>query len=84
MGDDLNRTTQIITTAFLTNNRIIDLTGRKVGFFGQVGGGVALIMAQVQIGLSTIISDKNLTVLKRAHGSRINVDIGVQLLHGNF
>ena len=84
MGDDLNRTTQIIATAFLTNNRIVDLAGRKVGFFGQVGGGVALIMAQVQIGLSTIISDKNLTVLKRAHGSRINVDIGVQLLHGNF
>ncbi len=36
-------------------------------------------MPQVQVGFSTVIGDKYLAVLQRAHGTRIHVDVGVEL-----
>ena len=41
-------------------------------------------MSKVQISFSTVISDKNFTVLDWVHGSWIDVDVRVEFLHGNF
>ena len=41
-------------------------------------------MSKIEICLSTIIGNEYLTVLDRVHGSRINVDIWVKLLHSDF
>jgi len=38
-----------------------------------------LVVAQVQIGFCAIVSHKHLTMLKRRHRARIDVEIGVQL-----
>ena len=41
-------------------------------------------MAQVKIGLRTVIGDKDFAVLNRIHGAGVNVDVGVEFLHGHF
>ena len=40
-------------------------------------------MAQIQIRLGPILGDEYLAVLDRIHGSGVDVDVGVELLHGN-
>ena len=39
----------------------------------------ALVVAQVEIGLGAVVGDEHLAVLERAHGARIDVDVGVEL-----
>jgi hypothetical protein len=38
-------------------------------------------MAQVEVGFRAVVGDVHLAVLVRAHRSRIDVDVGVELLH---
>ena len=40
-----------------------------------------LAVAQVQVGLSPIVSHEDLSMLVGGHGSRIHVDIRIQLQH---
>ena len=47
-----------------------------------LGGGTAgeaLVMAEIEIGLRAVIGDEDFAVLIRRHGSRIDVEIGVEL-----
>jgi hypothetical protein len=39
-------------------------------------------VAQIEIGLSPVISDEDFTMLKRVHSAGVDVDIWVQLLNG--
>ena len=41
-------------------------------------------MAEVEVGLRAVLGDEYLAVLERAHGARVDVDVGVELLRGNF
>jgi hypothetical protein len=43
----------------------------------------AFVVAQVKIGFGTVFGDEHLAVLKRAHGARIDVDVGVELEMGD-
>ena len=38
-------------------------------------------MAQIQIGLGTILGDEHLAVLERAHGPWVHIQVGVELEH---
>ena len=40
-------------------------------------------MPKVQVGLRAVVGDKDLSVLDGVHGSRIHIDIGIKLLHGD-
>ena len=79
--DDLNRAPQVISAPFLGNNREIDLTGGKVALLGKHRAGIALVMPKVQIGLSAVIGNEHLAMLKRRHGTGINVNVRVKFLH---
>ena len=41
-------------------------------------------MAQVQVGLGAVVGDEDLAVLQGAHGTRVHVHVGVQLLAGHL
>ena len=41
-------------------------------------------MAKIKVGLSAIVGHEHLAVLQRAHGTRVYVHIGVQLLAGHL
>ncbi|BCI88614.1 hypothetical protein NIIDMKKI_38200 [Mycobacterium kansasii] len=38
-------------------------------------------MADVEIGLGAILGDKNLAVLERVHGARVDVEVRIEFLH---
>ena len=84
MRDDLNGTSAKITAAFFLEYAPVYLTGGDIGVFGQALIDEALVVAKVQIGLGAIVGNKNLTMLDRVHGTRINIDVRVEFLHGYF
>ena len=84
MRDDLHGFAQIIALAFLVQNIPVHLAGGQVGELVQILVNKALVMSQIQVGFRTVIGDIYLTVLERAHGTRVNIDIRVQLLCRNF
>ena len=40
-------------------------------------------MSDVEVGFSTIVGDKNFTVLEGVHRTGVDVQVGVELLHGH-
>ena len=83
MGNDLDSAAQVVTTAFFLDNILVDPAGSKIIAPGHAGTHEALIMSQVQVGFRSILRDINLTVLERAHGARVDVDIRVQFQQGH-
>ena len=41
-------------------------------------------MAQIQVRFSTVVGDEHFAVLVRAHGTGIDVDVGIEFLDGDF
>ena len=41
-------------------------------------------MAQIQVRFSTVIGDEDFPVLVRAHGTGIDIDIGIEFLDSDF
>ena len=79
--NDLDRVAQVVTTTFLGDHGGVDLAGGDVGLARQVLIEESLVVADVQVGLGTVLGDEDLTMLERVHRSRIDVEVGVQLLH---
>ena len=40
-------------------------------------------MPDVEVGLGAVLGDEHLTVLERVHGAGVDVEVGVELLHGD-
>ena len=59
----------------------VDLPGRDVGRLVEVDVEEALVVADVEVGLGAVVGDEDLAVLERVHRARIDVQIGVELLH---
>ena len=83
MGDDLNRTTQIVATALTTQNRLVNLAAGEVIILGHFGTQETFIVTKIQISLGSVLGNIDLTMLIRTHGSRINIEIGVELKNGD-
>ena len=79
--NDLHRTTQVIAPAFLGDDGLVNFTGSHIRTLGQVDIDKAFRMAQVQVCLRAVVRHEYFPVLVRAHGSRINIDVGIKLLH---
>ena len=83
VGNDLDGVAQIFTAAFLCDDGRVDLTGRRVRRAGEVHVQEALVVADIQVGFCAIFRDENLTVLEGIHRPGIDIDVGIELLHGN-
>ena len=44
----------------------------------------ALVVAQVEVCLRTVVCNEDLSVLDRVHRSGIDIEVGIKLLHGHF
>ena len=82
--DDLDGGTQVVTTALLAQYVFVHATGGEVVALAHRGADEALVVTQVEVGLGAVVGDEHLTVLERAHGARIDVDVRVQLEHGDL
>jgi len=81
---DLHGLAQILATTLFLDHGLVDLAGGEVVALAHARADVALIMAKIEVGLGTVIGHEHLAVLERAHGARIDVDVGIELEHGDF
>ena len=81
--DDLDRAAQVVAAPLLGDDRLVDAAGRDVAELGQVLVDEALVVAQVEVGLGAIVGDEDFAVLVGRHGARIDVDVRVELEHGD-
>ena len=84
VGDDLYRLAQILSPALLGDDIGVHPAGGQVGELVQVLIDEALIVAQVQVGLGSVLRHKDLAVLIGAHGAGVHIDVRVQLLGGHL
>ena len=79
--NDLHRAPEIVASPLGVDHRPVDRTRRRVGRTSEVLVDEPLVVTEVEIGLGTVVGDVDLTVLDRVHRARIDVDVGVELLH---
>jgi len=81
--DDLHGVAQVLTAPLLGDHAGVDLAGGHVGGAVEVDVEETLVVADVQVGLGAVVGDEHLTVLERVHGARVDVQVRVELLHGD-
>lgn len=79
VGYDLDSATEVLALALVLDDLLVDLAGGDVVVAGKVDTEVTLVVAEIQIGLATVMKDEALAVLLGVHGTGINVDVGVNL-----
>ncbi len=82
--DDLDGVAEVLAAPLLGDHGRIHLTGGHIGPPGQVAVQEALVVADVEIGFGAVLGDEDLAVLERVHGARVDVEVGVELLHGHL
>src|SRR5690606_17130152 len=81
--NDLYRLAQVIAAAFLAQDRFVNLPGGEVVHLAHARRDEALVVAEVKVGFCAVFSHEHFAVLKGAHGAGVDVDIGVELEHGD-
>ena len=81
MGNDLYCRPQVIATPLVTNNALVYLAGGEVICLRHGGTNKAFIMAKVKVSFGAIVGYEHLTMLKRTHGTGVNIDVRVELEH---
>ncbi|BAI65237.1 hypothetical protein RMDY18_14050 [Rothia mucilaginosa DY-18] len=81
--DDLDGVAEVFAAAFLCDNGGVDLTGGHVSGLVEVFVQEALVVSDVEVGFSTVVGDKDFTVLEGVHRTGVDVQVGVELLHGH-
>ena len=76
--DDLHGAAEIAAAPLARDHFLIDAPGGDVVRFRRRDGREALVMAEIEIGLRTVVGDVDLAVLIGAHRPRIDVEIGVE------
>ncbi len=84
VGDDLDGAAQIIAAAFPAQDGLVDLAGGEIVLARHAGVEKPLVMAQIEIGLGAILGDEHLAVLKGTHGARIDIQVRIELEHGDL
>ena len=77
--NDLNRRAEVVAAPLLGDDALVDPPRGEVRIARRGRAHEALVVAEVEIGLGAVVGDEHLTVLERAHGARIDVDVRVEL-----
>ncbi len=83
VGDHLHGVAEVLAAPLLGDDVRVDLAGGDVGRAVQLGVEESLVVADVEVGLGSVVCDEDLTVLERVHRPGVDVEVGVQLLHGD-
>ncbi len=77
--DHLHRAAEVVAAPLLGDDVLVDPAGGDVVGTRCGPSREALVMAEVEIGLRSVVSDEDLAVLIGAHRARIDVEIRVEL-----
>ena len=83
MGDHLDGGAQVFAAALFIQHMLIDTAGGKAVATVQAGANKTLVVTQIQVGFGAIVGHKHLTVLVRAHGARIHINVGIHFNQGD-
>ncbi len=78
--DHLDGAAEVVAAALLLDDAVVDGAGGHVRGAGGVLARVALVVAEVEVGLGPVLGDEDLAVLERAHRPRVDVDVRIELL----
>ena len=78
--DHLHGAPEVVSRALLLDHGEVDLAGGPVVVARRDGVGEAFVVSQVEVGLGAVRGDVHLAVLVRAHGARVHVHVGIELL----
>ena len=81
--DHLHGVAEVLAATLAGDHVGVDLPGGDVGLAAEVAVEEPLVVADVEVGLGAVLGDEHLTVLERVHRAGIDVEVGVQLLHGD-
>ena len=84
MRHDLHALALVLEIALVLDDLLVDAAGGHVVRAGEVDVQEALVVAHVLVGLVAVIQYEALAVLGRVHGSRVDVDVRVDLYRGRF
>ena len=79
--DDLHGAAEEIAATLARDERLVDDARGEVGVAREVLVNEALVVAEVEVSLLAVLGHEDLAVLERAHGARVNVEVGIGLLH---
>ena len=79
--DDLHGLAEVVAATLGGEHRLVDRSGRGIGVAGQRLVDEPLVVAEIEVGLATVVGDEHLAVLERVHRAGVDVDVRVELLH---
>ena len=82
VGDGLDGASQIVASALLGDDGAIDGAGGDIGGAGEVDIDESFVVAEVEVGLATVLGDEDLAVLVGGHGAGVYIEVGVEFLDG--
>jgi len=82
--NNLDGRAEIIAATLLSENFLIDATGRNIVLARRRAASETLVVTEVEIGLGTIIGDENLAMLIGLHRTGVDVQIRVELAQPHF
>ena len=84
MGDDLNCASAIVAPALFVEDGPVYFAGRDIAVVVKAFVDKALVVTKIEVCLRPVVCNEDLSVLDRIHRSGINVQVGVELLHGHL
>ena len=81
--DHLHGLAEVVAAPLGGEHRRVDRAGGGVRVAGQALVDEALVVAEIEVGLAAVVGDEHLAVLERVHGAGVDVDVRVELLHGD-
>ena len=81
VGDHLDGLAQVVAPPLLGDDRGVDAAGGGVRALVEVLVDEPLVVAEVEVGLPTVLGHEHLAVLEGVHGARVHVDVRVELAH---
>mmetsp|Transcript_8239 Transcript_8239/g.24329 ORF Transcript_8239/g.24329 Transcript_8239/m.24329 type:complete len:351 (+) Transcript_8239:1761-2813(+) len=73
----LDGLSEVLADSLPLDDLLVDLSRRQIGRPGERNTQKALVIAQIQIALSAVVQDIDLSVLSRAHGTGVDVEVGI-------
>src|SRR5207249_6066672 len=78
VGNHLDGFAEEFSLAFFFDHGLVNLPCGRVVVSRQAHIGEALVVSQVEVRLCAVVGDVDLSMLKRAHGSGVDIDIRIQ------
>jgi hypothetical protein len=84
VGNHLHGAAQVFAASLFLDDGLVDLTRRRVVEATHPLRQKPFVVPKIQIGLGTIVGDEDFPMLRGIHRSRIDIQIRVEFLDGDF